>query len=180
MRSKDFSKLFFVLFFVLAFSFSLKSHAQTFYKLGVGDELKITVFNQEDLTGEYAVDGSGDVSLPLIGTVHAKGYSLKEFEYIIINSLKPDYLLNPRISIQVLNYRPFYILGEVKRPDSYPYVNGMTYLNAIAIAGGFTYRAKDDRAYVVSGVDTSQEERRVRLEQLVQPGDIIRIDERLF
>ncbi len=180
MPSKDFSKLFFVLFFVLAFSFSLKSHAQTFYKLGVGDELKITVFNQEDLTGEYVVDGSGDLSLPLVGTILAKGFSLKELENKMIGFLKPDYLLNPRISIQVLNYRPFYILGEVRNPDSYPYVNGMTYLNAIAIAGGFTYRAKEDRAYVVSGVDTSQEERQVKLEKLVKPGDIIRIDERLF
>ncbi|HIE78473.1 MAG TPA: hypothetical protein EYP92_06620, partial [Candidatus Thioglobus sp.] len=76
MPSKDFSKLFFVLFFILVFSFSLKSHAETFYKLGVGDELKITIFNQEDLTGEYVVDGSGDLSLPLVGTIHAKGFSL--------------------------------------------------------------------------------------------------------
>lgn len=180
MLSKDFSKLFFLLFFILVFSFSLKSHAESFYKLGVGDELKITIFNQEDLTGEYVVDGSGDLSLPLVGTIHAKGFSLKELENNIIDFLKPDYLLNPRVSIQVLNYRPFYILGEVNRPDSYSYVNGMTYLNAIAIAGGFTYRAKQDRAYVISGVDTSQEERQVKLEKLVQPGDIIRIDERLF
>jgi polysaccharide export outer membrane protein len=150
------------------------------YHLGGGDKLKITVFNQEDMNGEYTVDGAGNVSLPLIGTVAAKGLTLAEFENRLKGKLSPDYLLNPKIAIQVLNYRPFYILGEVKKPDSYPYVSGMTYLTAVAIAGGYTYRAKENVAYVIHASNPEQKEVETKLEEAVQPGDIIRIDERLF
>lgn len=152
----------------------------TSYHLGSGDKLKITVFNQEDMNGEYTVDGAGNVSLPLIGTVAAKGLTLAEFENRLKGKLSPDYLLNPKIAIQVLNYRPFYILGEVKKPDSYPYVSGMTYLTAVAIAGGYTYRAKENVAYVIHASNPEQKEVETKLEEAVQPGDIIRIDERLF
>ncbi|KAF3983301.1 MAG: polysaccharide export protein [Methylococcales symbiont of Hymedesmia sp. n. MRB-2018] len=127
------------------------------YTLDVGDKIRITVFNQKDLTGEYVIDGSGGLSLPLIGAVTAKGLSLKDLEKII-HTLKPNFLLNPKVSVQVLNYRPFYILGEVEKPNSCPYVNGMTYLNAVAITGGFTYRAKDDRVFVVHNHKPKQDE----------------------
>ena len=119
------------------------------YKLGSGDLIKITVFNQEDLSGEYTINGAGKIALPLIGDVETKDLTVKQVEQGIANKLKPDYLLNPRVNVQVLNYRPFYILGEVKGPQSYPYVDGMTYLNAVAIAGGFTYRAKEDHVMVI-------------------------------
>lgn len=169
--------------------FSVSLHAENikkiennkdFYHLGSGDKLKITIFNQEDMSGEYTVDGTGNVSLPLIGTINAKGLTLNDFENKLKEKLSPDYLLNPKIAIQVLNYRPFYILGEIKKPDSYPYVSGMTYLTAIAIAGGFTYRAKENFVYVIHSNDTEQKEIETRLEEPVMPGDIIRIEERLF
>jgi len=105
---------------------------------------------------------------------------LEELESRLIKKLSPDYLLNPRISIQVLNFRPFYILGEVADPKSYPYVDGMTYLNAVAIAGGYTYRAKKDYVYVVRGNDTERKEIKVNMDQKVMPGDTIRVDERFF
>lgn len=150
------------------------------YKLGSGDIVKITVFNQEDLSGEYTVHGTGNISLPLIGDISAKDLSVKQVEQAICNKLKPDYLLNPRVSVQVLNYRPFYILGEVKEPKSYPYVDGMTYRNAVAIAGGFTYRAKEDHVLVVRANDTQKNEIRLNIDERVQPGDVIHIEERFF
>ncbi|MGR9072519.1 MAG: polysaccharide biosynthesis/export family protein [Gammaproteobacteria bacterium] len=150
------------------------------YRLGAGDKLEIKVFNQDDLTGQYTITGSGQISMPLIGSVKAEGLTVKELEIEVADKLKPDYLLNPRINIQVLNYRPFYILGEVQSPASYPYVSGMTYLNAVAIAGGYTYRAKEGYAYVIRGDDPRREEIKVKMDMFVQPGDIIRIDERLF
>ncbi len=152
----------------------------TSYHLGSGDKLKITVFNQEDMSGEYTVDGTGNVSLPLIGTIAVNNLTLSEFENKLKGKLIPDYLLNPKIAIQVLNYRPFYILGEVKKPDSYPYVSGMTYLTAVAIAGGFTYRAKEGFVYVIHSNNPEQKEIETKLEESVMPGDIIRIEERFF
>ena len=150
------------------------------YRLGAGDKLNIKVFNQEDLTGTYTISGIGDLSLPLIGTIKAKNLSIKELEDVLANKLKPDYLLNPQINIEVINYRPYYILGEINAAGSYPYVSGMTYLNAVAIAGGFTYRAKESYANVIRSNDPDQVEIEVQLDMHVMPGDIIRIDERLF
>ena len=166
------------------YSFSCPTQAQEntdfSYRLGAGDKLKITVFHQDDLNGEYTIDGTGNISLPLIGTVEAKNLSLAELNTQLTKKLSPDYLLNPKITIQVLNYRPFYIMGEVAKPASYPYVDGMTYLTAVAIAGGFTYRAKEDRVYVVHSNDPTQTEVAIKVDMPVIPGDIIRVDERMF
>ncbi len=150
------------------------------YQLGSGDLLKITVFNQEDLSGEYTINGAGLISLPLIGDVNCKDLTAKQVEQGIAGKLKPDYLLNPRVSVQVLNYRPFYILGEVKEPKSYPYVDGMTYLNAVAIAGGYTYRAKEDFVMVVRMNDPQKQELKLNMDEKVQPGDVIHVKERFF
>ena len=167
------------LFGLLSFSLYAEDN-DTSYRLGSGDKLKITIFNQDDLNGEYTIDGAGNFSLPLIGTIAAKNLTLAEVEEKLKDALSPDYLLNPKVSIQVLNYRPFYILGEVEKPDSYPYVSGMTYLNAVAIAGGFTYRAKEDYVYVVHSNDPKREEVKTKIDMPVMPGDIIRVDERMF
>jgi protein involved in polysaccharide export with SLBB domain len=152
----------------------------TEYRLGSGDLLKITVFNQEDLSGEYTINGAGQVSLPLIGDVNTKDLTVKQVEQGIADKLKPDYLLNPRVSVQVLNYRPFYILGEVKEPKSYPYVDGMTYLNAVAIAGGYTYRAKEDHVVVIRMNDPQKQEIILKMDDKVLPGDVIHVKERFF
>jgi len=150
------------------------------YKFGSGDIIKVTVFNHEDLSGEYVINGAGFIALPLIGDVLAKDLTVKQVEEAIANKLKPDYLLNPRISVQVLNYRPFYILGEVKDPKSYPYVDGMTYRNAVTIAGGFTYRAKEDHVLVIRANDAKKNEIKLPIDDKVQPGDQIHIEERFF
>jgi protein involved in polysaccharide export with SLBB domain len=171
-------------FLSIIFFATLNAHAEDpkdqYYRLGSGDKLQITVFNHEDLTGEYTVDGTGNVSIPLIGTITAKNLSLSEFEETLRSKLSPDYIVNPKFSIQVLNYRPFYILGEVERPDSYSYVSGMTYLTAVAIAGGFTYRAKQNHVFVIHANDATKTEVQAKMDMPVMPGDIIRVDERMF
>lgn len=180
------NSLLFILFSLPIFVHSLTSAAEpktttpTSYQLGAGDQLKITVFNQEDLSGEYTVTGSGHISLPLVGTIEAKDLSIPQLEQRIVHALKPDYLLNPRVSIEVLNFRPFYILGEVKEPKSYPFVDGMSYLNAVAIAGGFTYRAKKDHVIVIRMNDPNKEELTLEMDDKVMPGDVIRVEERFF
>ena len=150
------------------------------YRLGSGDQLEIKVVGEDDVSGQYTIDGSGKISMAFIGTVKAKGSTINELEEILINKLKPDYLLNPRVNIQVLNYRPFYILGEVQSPASYPYVDGMTYLNSVIIAGGFTYRAKKHYVLVIRANDREQKEIEMKMDSLVMPGDIIKVEERMF
>ena len=150
------------------------------YRLGPGDRIQISVFNQDDLSGEYELDGNGRFSMPLVGTVVATGMSPSQLETVLVDRLKPDYLVNPRVFIQVLNYRPYYIIGEVQSTGAYPYVAGMTYLTAIAIAGGYTYRGKKGDVYVIRGSDPDREEIKLDVDMKVQPGDIIRVAERLF
>ncbi len=150
------------------------------YRLGAGDKLQIDVFNQDDLTGEYTLDGNGRFTMHLIGKVDAGGLTPTELEALLVSKLKPDYLVNPRISVRVQNFRPFYIIGEVKSPNSYAYVDGMTYLTAVAIAGGYTYRAKKDHVFVVRGADPDKTEIKLDVNDKVRPGDIIRIAERMF
>ena len=150
------------------------------YRLGAGDMLQINVFNQEGLTGEYTLDGNGRFTMHLIGKVDAGGLTPTELEALLVGKLKPDYLVNPRVSVRVENFRPFYIMGEVKNPNSYAYVGGMTYLTAVAIAGGYTYRAKKDHVFVVRVNDTARAELKLDVNNKVHPGDIIRIAERMF
>ena len=150
------------------------------YRLDAGDKLQIDVFNQADLTGEYTLDANGRFTMHLIGKVRAKDLTPTELEALLVSKLKPDYLVNPRVSVRVQNFRPFYIIGEVKSPSSYAYVNGMTYLTAVAIAGGYTYRAKKSHVYVVRGDDAEREEIKLDVSEKVRPGDIIRIAERMF
>jgi protein involved in polysaccharide export with SLBB domain len=154
--------------------------ADTSYRLGAGDRIKIRVFNQEDLTGEYSLDGKARFSMPLIGTVEAGNLTASELESVLIRKFKPDYLVNPRVYVQVLNYRPYYLIGEVNNTGAFPYVAGMTYLKAIAIAGGFSYRAKRGVVYVIRGTDIEQEEVKLDVDEKVRPGDIIRVAERIF
>ncbi|MDJ0927263.1 MAG: polysaccharide biosynthesis/export family protein [Gammaproteobacteria bacterium] len=150
------------------------------YRLAAGDQLKITVYGHEDLSGEFEVDGAGDVSMPLINEVSAEGRTADELEVEIVAALKPDYLKNPRVSVEVLNYRPFYIIGEVTSPGSYPYVSGMTVVNAVAVAGGFTYRARKGRIKIVREQGERKIELQAEMNTEVQPGDVIEIPERFF
>lgn len=165
----------------LAGAQSVVAQTDTSFRLGPGDRIRVTVFGNEDLSGEFEVDGTGRVSLPLIQTVQAKGLTLSELEQAITDRLKPDFLKDPRVSIDVLNYRPFYIIGEVKQPGSYPYVHGMTVWNAVAMAGGFSYRAKKSEVEIKRGGDTAQTTwQDADPNTVIFPGDVIRVPERFF
>ena len=150
------------------------------YRLGPGDILQINVFNQPDLTGEYTLDGEGRFTMHLIDKVDAADLTATELEALLVSKLKPDYLVNPRVSVRVQNFRPYYIMGEVKRPDSYAFVDGMTFLTAIAKAGGYTYRGKKDHVFVIHADDPERKEEKMDVNSKVRPGDIIRVAERLF
>ena len=159
---------------------SLPESMQDTYLLGSGDRLRVSVFGEPDLSGEFEVDGSGVVSLPLIGELRAAGLSVRQFENTLRNELTAGYLVDPRISVEVLNYRPFYILGEVKSPGKYPFISGITVLNAVAMAGGYTHRARQGRAEILRGGDQENVTRNAPDNTVIFPGDIIRIPERFF
>lgn len=148
------------------------------YALGVGDRLRVIVYGEEDLSGEFEIGSQGTINLPLIGEVPAEGNTISDLEALVEAQLAGGYLLNPSVSIEVLNYRPFYILGEVNAPGSYPYVNGMTVLNAVALAGGFTYRA--DEEDILLSRSANDAEVQVSPDTPILPGDIIRVEERFF
>ena len=152
--------------------------ARKAYHLGSGDKIKVTVFGHVDMSGEFSVAGNGLVSLPFIGSVKAGGLSVSELERAIVKRLTPDYLKNPRVSVEVLNFRPFDIIGEVSKPGSYPYRSRMTVINAVAMAGGFTYRAKENR-FRIKRVGSGRVEEAKR-NTLVMPGDVIEVLERWF
>lgn len=152
---------------------------ETMYTLGSGDRLKISVFGEDSLSGEFPVDGSGYISYPLIGEVQARGLSLQQLEQRLDEKLRNGYLVNPRISLEVLNYRPFYILGEVNNPGQYEYVAGINLYNAVAMAGGYTHRAKRNNAEITrANVDNVIEN--ADHSTVVLPGDVINIKERFF
>lgn len=150
------------------------------YQLGSGDQIRVTVYGEEDLSGEFEIDGSGTIGLPLIGSVTIGGRNLSGAQRLIAEQLADGFLVSPRVNIEVLNYRPFYILGEVKSPGSYPYVSGMSVLNAIALASGFTYRASENKIEVTRRIDGEEQKVRIKLTAAVLPGDILRVPERLF
>ena len=157
-----------------------ESQTNTAYTLGTGDELRINVFGQPELSGQFVIDGTGAISLPLIGQVAATGSSSQELETTIANKLSDGFLLEPRVSVEVTNYRPFYILGEVGRPGEYPFNSGLTVLNAVAAAGGFTYRANKKIVYIKSVGADQEVKYELNTNTVVQPGDTLRVSERIF
>lgn len=153
---------------------------QATYRLGIGDQLKITVYGEERLTGEFPVNGQGNVAFPLIGEVSAAGRTLQEFEKEISEGLADGFVNNPSVTVEVANYRPYYILGEVNKPGEYPFADGLTVFSAVARAGGFTYRADKKRIYIRHNSGGDEVAYRLEGSTPVQPGDTIRVSERLF
>lgn len=150
------------------------------YRLGPADKIRVNVFGEEALTGEFLVGGSGKISLPLIGEVQAADLTISELQASIAEALSQGYINEPRVNAEVLNYRPFYILGEVNRPGEYPYTNNLTVLNAVATAEGFTYRADTRRVYIKRADGASEQAFPLTTATQVAPGDTIRIGERFF
>lgn len=153
--------------------------AQSGYKLGTGDKLRVVVFGEEDASGEYEVDATGAISARLLGRLQVKGLTVSEVEQALIEQYRArGFFRNPRISIELVNLRPFFILGEVEKRGSYPYINGLTVAQAVAVAGGYTYRASRSRITIQRSGAPKEEP--VSEDAPVYPGDIIRVPERFF
>lgn len=168
-----------VLLGLLGFALAQGVFAQSGYRLGSGDKIKVTVFGEEDASGEYEVDATGAISVRLLGRMQVKGMSTSEIEQSLIDQYRArGFFKNPRISIELIGLRPFYILGEVEKRGSYPYVNGLTVAQAVAIAGGYTYRASRSRL-TIQRAGAPKEEPATESTP-VYPGDIVRVPERFF
>lgn len=150
------------------------------YTLGSGDKVRVNVFGQADLAGEYVVDGAGFVQLPLIGQTKAAGLTVLEFQKEVTTKFAAGYLVNPSVDVEVVAYRPFYIIGEVKAPGQYGYINGMSILNAVALAGGYTDRADKSEVYIRRNGASKEIELPADETTKVNPGDILRVSERFF
>ncbi|MEX2453807.1 MAG: polysaccharide biosynthesis/export family protein [Rhodospirillaceae bacterium] len=150
------------------------------YRLGSGDRIRLIVYGEPDLTGEFGIDGSGDLGVPLIGKVPAGNATATELEERIAERLTPDYLKNPSVTVEIVSYRPFYIVGEVRQPGSYAYVSGMTVINAVALGGGFTYRARESEFEIDRRIGNQVRNIEAKPATEVLPGDVITVAERFF
>jgi polysaccharide export outer membrane protein len=151
------------------------------YRLSAGDKLKVTVFNEADLTGEFQVNERGNVAFPLVGEVQAANSTPDEFQRRLTTRLRGKYVKNPRVAVEMTSYRPVNVLGEVRNAGQYQYRPGLTIQDAVALAGGFTYRANTRTVYVrradASGeISVSTDGEKVP----ILPGDNIRVPERFF
>ncbi len=158
----------------------IEARPQAVYALAPGDRVRVITFGQDSLSNSFAVDSSGQIAMPLIGLVSAKGRSTAQLAREIEQKLRNGYVREPRVSVEVEAYRPFFVLGEVTVSGQYPYVNGMTVETAVAIAGGYTPRARKDRAELTRATDAGATTTDVPITQPVGPGDTIFIHERFF
>lgn len=155
--------------------------AATEYRLGPGDAVRLITFGEEPLTGEFRVADGGTIALPLVGSVRAAGLTPHELERAVADALRRGAVLrNPSVSAEVIAYRPIFVLGEVNRPGQYPYQPGMTVVTAVAVAGGFTYRAVEDYASVLRTTNGTALEGKAPRQAFVQPGDVVTVFERRF
>jgi polysaccharide export outer membrane protein len=150
------------------------------YTLSSGDRLRIIVFGQDNLSNTYAVDGSGRISMPLVGLVDARGMTTAALEKAIEARLRNGLMREPKVTVEVEQYRPFFILGEVTSSGQYPFVNGMTVQTAVAIAGGYTPRGQRETADVTRTIRGTPITATVPMTYPVHPGDTITIRERWF
>jgi polysaccharide export outer membrane protein len=150
------------------------------YRFDSGDRLRITVFDQPNLSNVYLVDQSGHVAFPLVGATAARGRTAQQLQADLAAKLKTQYLRNPDVSVEVEQYRPFFVMGEVKAAGQYPYVAGMTAQNAIAIAGGFTPRAQQNLVDITRQINGEVMTGRVPSTDPIRPGDTLYVRERFF
>lgn len=162
------------------------------YTLGAGDMINISVYDEENLSLEVRIGLSGRISYPLLGDVAVSGLTPKQLEKKLVDGLKGPYLIDPSVTVSIKEYRPFYVIGEVKKPGGYPFHPGLTVDKAISISGGFTERASKGSIYIVHDSDLNQtkdpsarqkledEKQAVRLYDVIQPGDIITIEQSFF
>ena len=145
-----------------------------------GDRVRVAVFGEDRITGEYDVDPGGSVALPLTGTVDARGVSVGGLAVRIADTLRKTYLRDPKVTASIVSLRPFYVLGEVEKPGEYPYRTGLNVLRALAVAGGPTYRASASTVLIQHQGEPQLHEHDLTSDLPVQPGDLIRVPERWF
>ena len=150
------------------------------YLLGTGDMVRIQVYDEKDLYLEARVSDTGTISYPFLGELKVKGMSLASLEALIISRLKGDYLINPKVSIDMIEYRRFYVNGEIENAGGFPYQPGLTVRKAISLAGGFKERASKDKIYIIHDDSTTSEPSKVTLDEAVRPGDIITVEQSFF
>lgn len=151
------------------------------YRLGPGDTVRLIVYGEDSLTGEYRVSAAGAIAVPLLGEVHAIGLSPAELGQEVADLLQGEKLLNnPSVAAEVTTYRPIFVLGEVNKPGEFAFQPGMTVVTAVAVAGGFTYRAIEDYVSVVRSMGGQAVEGRATRETFLQPGDVVTVFERRF
>ena len=160
----------------------LRAKAAAPPRLHAGEKVRVTVYGENSLSGDYLIDPSGFVALPLAGTVKAEGLTQKELEQELQKHLSSGYLKDPKVTVSVLEFRPFYILGEVERPGSYPYASGLNVMSAIATAGGTTYRANQSTVLIqhAGESDMRSYDNASSTPIPILPGDIIQIPRRYF
>ena len=169
-----------IAFILLNSLFIATVQAEDDYRLGSGDTIKVTVFGQQDLSIETLLNDSGKVDYPFLGQLQATGTTLAEFQQQIYQGLKGDYLVNPNVSVTIVQYRPFFIDGEVENPGGYPFQPGLTINKAAALAGGYSERASLTKIFIIRSNDTQQKSINVDANVKVQPGDIITIKQSYF
>lgn len=158
-------------------------HAQeaSGYTLNAGDAIRIYVYGEPDLTFENLLIGqNGRISYPFLGELKVAGNTSAQLQQMLTDGLKPDYLIDPRVSVSIVKYRPFFVNGEVNRPGGVDFQPGLTLRKAISLAGGFTERANKKRILVIADDDLNREEKEVNLDYRVQPGDIFTVQDTFF
>jgi protein involved in polysaccharide export with SLBB domain len=159
---------------------SLAAAAIAAPKLQSGDKIRVTVYGEDKLSGDYQIDQSGQISLPLAGTVEAVGLTQSELEQALAKKFRSEYLRNPKVTVTIASLQPFYLMGEVEKPGEYPYRSGLNVLTALAIAGGPTYRASKNTVQIQRRGETSMRSYPISSSVPVLPGDVIRVPERYF
>jgi polysaccharide export outer membrane protein len=151
------------------------------YKLGAGDQIRVITFGADQLSGQFRIDDQGRIDMPLVGSVQAAGDTPEQLSAELATALKSKKLLrDPSVAVEVTAYRNIFVLGEVNKPGSYPYQPGMTMLTAVAVAGGFTYRAFEAYASDVRSASGTATEGRITPQSFLAPGDVVKIYERHF
>ncbi len=150
-------------------------------RLQAGDKIKVTVFGEDQLSGVYSIDPSGSLSLPLVGTMRASGLTRPSLERILEKKLESQqFLIQPKVTVEIASFRPFYVLGEVEKPGEYPYQSSLNVESAVAVAGGHTYRASNSHILVQRVGEDGYRECPMSTKVIVYPGDIVRVPERYF
>jgi polysaccharide export outer membrane protein len=147
-------------------------------KLQPGDKIKITVYGEDKLSGDFQLDQAGQISLPLAGTIKAQGLTQAELEKALAKKFRSEYLKDPKVTVTIATLQPYYIMGEVEKPGQYPYQSGLNVLTALAIAGGPTYRANRNTVEIQRNGETTMHDYPISTTVPILPGDVIKVPER--